>query len=135
MAVKNRGLRPSLGGFYDQYDVERIQRDTASWTPDKPLFSDWIHVLDVEDTGERSGLSESSRGSHGSGDVAKEDPPSRDLPAFFLGGEETVESTVPLPKLEPTAKQDASIMKTGIPEVPAHIGIEERKIDSELADN
>ncbi|CAN0338349.1 unnamed protein product [Laminaria digitata] len=40
MAVKNRGLRPSLGGFYDEYDIEIIQRDTASGNLDKPLFSD-----------------------------------------------------------------------------------------------
>jgi len=147
MAVKNRGLRPSLGGFYDQYDVEIIQRDTASWYPDKPLFSDWVSVFDVEDTGERSGLSESSWGSHGSGNVAKEDPPNRDLPADILGedilggedivgGEETVvDSTVPLPKLTRTAKQYASMMQTGIPILPVHTGVEKRKFASELADN
>ncbi|CAN0516674.1 unnamed protein product [Laminaria digitata] len=30
MAVKNRGLPKEVGGFYDQFEIEIIQRDTAS---------------------------------------------------------------------------------------------------------
>ncbi|CAN0295001.1 unnamed protein product, partial [Laminaria digitata] len=37
---KNRGLRKEVGGFYDQFEIEIIQRDTASWYPDSPMFSD-----------------------------------------------------------------------------------------------
>ncbi|CAN0556012.1 unnamed protein product, partial [Laminaria digitata] len=46
MAVKNRGLRKEVGGFYDQFEIEIIQRDTASWYPDSPMFSDWVSALD-----------------------------------------------------------------------------------------
>ena len=31
MAVKNGGLPSEVGGFYDQFEIEIIQRDTASW--------------------------------------------------------------------------------------------------------
>lgn len=104
MAVKNRGLTLILG-FFDQYDMEIFQRDTASWNPDKPLFSDWVSVVDAADTGERSGLSQSTWGSR-DGNVAEEDLlPRIDLPADPFGGEETIESAVPLPQLTRTAKQ------------------------------
>ena len=59
MAVKHRGLPKELGGFNDQFEIEIIQRDTASWYPENPMFSDWVSALDVADTGERSGLSQS----------------------------------------------------------------------------
>ena len=62
MAVKNRGLPSEVGEFYDQFEIEIIQRDTASWCPDNPLFSEWVSVIDVADTGEKSGLSQSSWG-------------------------------------------------------------------------
>lgn len=131
----NARFWPSVGGLYDPYDVETIQRDTASWNPDKSLFSEWVSVLDVEETGGRSGLSESSWGSHGGGHIAKEGPPSRDLPADYLGGEGTVESTVPLPKLTRTAKHYASMIQTGLSIIPVHAGVEKRNFVSELVDN
>ncbi|CAN0310195.1 unnamed protein product, partial [Laminaria digitata] len=46
MAVKNRSLPKELGGFNDQFEIEIIQRDTASWYPENPLFSDWVSALD-----------------------------------------------------------------------------------------
>ena len=105
MAVKKRGLPRIFVGVYDQYDIEIIQRDTASWNPEKPLFSDWVSVRDAAGTGERSGLSQSTWGSR-DGNVAEEDLlPRIDLPADPFGGEETIESAVPLPQLTRTAKQ------------------------------
>ncbi|CAN0586532.1 unnamed protein product, partial [Laminaria digitata] len=46
MAVKHRGLPKELGGFNDQFEIEIIQRDTASWYPENPMFSDWVSALD-----------------------------------------------------------------------------------------
>ena len=85
--------------------------------------------------GERSGLSQSTWGSH-DGNAAEEDLlPSRDLPADPFGEEETIESAVSLPQLTRTAKQYASMMKTGVSEMPVHTVSEKRKCASELADN
>ena len=57
MGVKNRGLPSEVGWFYDQFEVAIIQRDTTNWCPDNTLFSGWVIVIDVVDTGEESGLS------------------------------------------------------------------------------
>ncbi|CBJ28935.1 similar to Werner syndrome protein [Ectocarpus siliculosus] len=59
MAVKNRGLPREVGEFFDQFEIEIIQRETSSWYPDNPLFPEWISALDAADTGEKSGLSQS----------------------------------------------------------------------------
>ncbi|CAM9149525.1 unnamed protein product [Sphacelaria rigidula] len=60
MAVKNRDLRKDIGGCFDQFDIEIFQRETSTWYPDSPLFSEWVSALDAADTGERSGLSKST---------------------------------------------------------------------------
>ncbi|CAM9101090.1 unnamed protein product, partial [Hapterophycus canaliculatus] len=59
MMVKNRGLPASLGGHYNQYLVELIQRATADWDPSRPAFPQWPAAIDSVDTGERSGLTKS----------------------------------------------------------------------------
>ena len=69
MAVKNRGLPKEVGGFYDQIEIEIIQRETAIWYPDRPLLSEWVSALDAADTGETSGLSQSLWGPDSGGDV------------------------------------------------------------------
>lgn len=74
MAVKNRGLPDSLGGFFNQYVLESIQRDTAEWCPDSPLFSEWVSTMDAADTGERSGLAKSFWGGGGEEDGAMNEP-------------------------------------------------------------
>ena len=57
MAVKNRGRPREVGQFLYRYEI--IERDTASWYPDNPLFPEWVSPLDVADTGEKSGPSQS----------------------------------------------------------------------------
>ncbi|CAN0552487.1 unnamed protein product, partial [Laminaria digitata] len=117
MAVKNRGLRKEVGGFYDQFEIDIIQRDTASWYPESPMFSDWVSAIDVADTGERSGLSESFCGP----DVGS------DLPADALREQEVVQNDVPLARLTHSAKQYARMMDSGLPCTPVHNGVERRK--------
>ena len=124
MAVKNRGLRKEIGGFYDQFEIEIIQRETASWCPESPAFSGWISVLDAADTGERSGLSQSTWG-----------PDGGDVPANLLGEEGLFENAVPLPRLTYSAKQYARMMRAGMPEMPVHSGAEKRKFAAELNPN
>ncbi|CAM9365309.1 unnamed protein product, partial [Hapterophycus canaliculatus] len=65
MMVKNRGLPESLGGHYNQYLVELIQRATADWDPSCPVFPQWPAAIDSVDTGERSGLAKSWWGGEG----------------------------------------------------------------------
>ncbi|CAB1114532.1 unnamed protein product [Ectocarpus sp. CCAP 1310/34] len=62
MAVKNRNLPKEIGGCFDQFDIEIIQRETTSWDLDSPVFSERVSALDVADTGERSGLAQSMWG-------------------------------------------------------------------------
>lgn len=57
------------------------------------------------------------------------------MPADIFDEEETVESTVPLPRLTHNAKQYAGMMKSGMPEMPVHTGVGRLKFASELADN
>ncbi|CAN0440002.1 unnamed protein product, partial [Laminaria digitata] len=139
MAVKNRGLRKEIRGFHDQFEILTsgsmyvtliyiiyalliFQRDTASWYPDSPMFSDWVSALDVADTGESSGLSEG----FGGPDVVS------DMPADPLGEQEVVQNDVPLARLTHSAKQYARMMDSGLPCTPVHNGVERRKFVSEV---
>lgn len=131
MAVANRGLRKTLGGFYDQFEIEIIQRETATWYRDSPLFSEWISALDAADTGERSGLSQSTWGP----DVGDAHAAEEDVSVDPFGEGESVDNHVPLPRLTHSAKQYADMMNSGMPEMPVHTGVERRKFASELADN
>eukprot|EP00752_Nemacystus_decipiens_P018513 g16598.t1 len=62
MAVKNRGLSREVGEFFDQYEIEKIQRDTAIWYSNDPLFPEWVSALDVADTGLANGFRPDGRG-------------------------------------------------------------------------
>ena len=125
MAVKNRGLPSEVGGFYDQFEIEIIQRDTASWCPDNLLFSEWVSAIDVADTGVRSGLSQSSWGPGAGGD----------LPVDLLGEQEIVQNEAPLPRLTHSAKQYANMMNFGMPCTPVHSGAERRKFASKVGNH
>ncbi|CAM9376638.1 unnamed protein product [Sphacelaria rigidula] len=121
MAVKNRDLRKDIGGCFDQFDIEIIQRETSTWYTDSPLLSEWVSALDAADTGERSGLSKSIwGGAMGS------------VPADFVGDQGMVQEPVPLPRLTLSAKQYARMMDVGMPETPVHNAVERRKFAAEL---
>ena len=126
MAVKNRGLPKEIGACYDQFEFEIIQRDTASWSPDSPMFPEWVSALDVADTGERSGLSQSLWGP----DARGEEPVDLvDEPGVAL-------NDVPLPRLTRSAKQYARMLRlhSGMPCAPVTNGAEKRKFASEVYD-
>ena len=136
MAVKNRGLRSEAGGYFSQIEFEIVHSDAASWCRGKPVLSEWVRTLDTADTGERSGLSQSSWGSAGDADqrVEEEGLPSGDRADCF-DGEGIAHSPVPLPRLTHSAKQYACMMNAGMLEMPVHTGAERQKYLSELPDN
>ncbi|CAB1102728.1 unnamed protein product [Ectocarpus sp. CCAP 1310/34] len=125
MAVKNRGLPREVGEFFDQFEIEIIQRETASWYPDSPLFPEWVSALDAADTGEQSGLSESLWGPASGGDVPSE-------PSDLVDEQGLAQNAVPMPKLTHSAKKYAQMMHAGMPVTPVHTGAEKRKYASEL---
>ncbi|CBJ32164.1 expressed unknown protein [Ectocarpus siliculosus] len=59
MLVKNRGLPAALGGHYNEYLVELVQRATADWEASCPVPPQYPAAMDPEGTGERSGLARS----------------------------------------------------------------------------
>lgn len=124
MAVKNRDLPKDIGGCFDQFDIEIIQRETVTWYPEKPMFSEWVSALDAADTGERSGLSKSLWGG-AAGSV----------PADSLGDQGMAQEAVPLPRLTHSAKQYARMMSVGMPEMPVHTAVERKKFKNELNAN
>ncbi|CAB1105835.1 unnamed protein product [Ectocarpus sp. CCAP 1310/34] len=122
MAVKNRGLPREVGEFFDQYEIEIIQRDTASWYPDNPLFPEWVSALDVADTGERSDLSQSMWGPASGGDA----------PGDLVDEQASPQHAIPMPKPTHSAKKYAEMMNIGMPCTPVHTGAERRKFTCEM---
>ncbi|KAJ3251609.1 hypothetical protein HDU77_005788, partial [Chytriomyces hyalinus] len=55
MAIKNRGLDPEIGGFYNQHVLEEINFMTEPHVDVVP-YAAWGSILDYEDNGERMGL-------------------------------------------------------------------------------
>ena len=123
MAVKNRGLPREVGEFFDQYEIEIIQRETASWYPDNPLFPAWVSALEVADTGEKSGLSQSMWGA-ASGDDATGDA---------VDQQSAPQHAIPMPKLTCSAKKYAEMMNIGMPCTPVHTLAERRKFKAEMS--
>ncbi|CAB1113973.1 unnamed protein product [Ectocarpus sp. CCAP 1310/34] len=108
MAVKNRNLPKEIGGCFDQFDIEIIQRETTSWDLDSPVFSERVSALDAADTGQRSGLAQSMCGGADAGDSGVD----------ALGEQEMVQNAVPLPKITHSANEYARMMNVGMPECP-----------------
>lgn len=81
-----------------------------------------MSALDVADTGEKSGLSQSMWGADSGGDALGD----------FVDEEAVPQNAIPMPKLTYSAKRYADMMNIGMPGTPVHTGAERRKFKSEL---
>lgn len=64
MAVKNRGLSKTVGGFYDQHLIEQVNDMSSHYTSTVP-YPEWVSIQDFTDTGERTGFQVSDFQGHG----------------------------------------------------------------------
>lgn len=133
MMVKNRGLPESLGGHYNQYLVELIQRATTDWDPSCPVFPQWPAAMDSVDTGERCGLARSLWGGESDGEVWN-GPDDAALRAD-LGKGDDVNGRTPLSHLTLSSKLYANMMGEKMPETRVHTWQERRKFRDELPQN
>ncbi|CAB1103500.1 unnamed protein product [Ectocarpus sp. CCAP 1310/34] len=117
MMIKNRGLPAALGGHYNQYLVESIQRDTADWDSSHPVFPEWPAAIDSVDTGERFGLERSLWGGERDGEVWG----IADNDAFCTDdGDSDVNGRTPMSDLTLSAKMYAKMMGESMPETRVH---------------
>lgn len=132
MMVKNRGLPASLGGHYNQYLIELIQRATADWDPSCPVFPQWPATIDSVDTGERSGLARSVWGGDGKeGAWSSTDDEALRVDEAVVD----VNGRTPLSYLPLSSERYAKLMGESMPETRVHTQAERRKFREELPQN
>ena len=133
-AVENRGMDPEIGGFNHLYMIDEIQRLTATWYPDQPLYSQWVAPVDSEDSGERAGLADSvltfdgkptgaTAAGYTSPDLREEGTSSDDI--------NCIDQRVPVPQLLPSARHLASLMNNVLPVTPVSTPPEKQKFKDE----
>ncbi|CAB1109200.1 unnamed protein product [Ectocarpus sp. CCAP 1310/34] len=135
-AVENRGMAAEIGGFSHQYMIDHIQRATAEWYPDQPLFSGWVAPADFEDSGERAGLAASVLtfdGKPAGADVEDSfSPEPSDGGATSTDMNGSVDHRLHALQLLPSARHLASLMRFSTPVTPVSTPAEKEKFRNEI---